>query len=231
MAKSALVTGASRGIGRETSISLARKGHRVIAVARSEDQLKALQQQYSQHISYITADLTEDSDLINLKERLSQKNTELDILINNAGALINKPFQKLTTSEWQFLFNANVMTVVNTVKTVLPIMNKNSHIVNISSMGGFQGSSKFTGLTAYSVTKGAVSILTECLATELADLNVSVNALCLGSVDTEMFDQAFPGFEADVQAGDMGAYIADFALNKAAFFNGKILPVALSDPS
>jgi NAD(P)-dependent dehydrogenase (short-subunit alcohol dehydrogenase family) len=110
------------------------------------------------------------------------------------------------------------------------MFNNPSHIVNISSMGGFQGSAKFPGLSAYSVSKGALSILTEALSTEFASKDIRVNALCLGAVQTEMFEEAFPGFKAPLSAEEMGHYIADFALTAHRFYNGKILPVSLEDP-
>jgi NAD(P)-dependent dehydrogenase (short-subunit alcohol dehydrogenase family) len=97
-------------------------------------------------------------------------------------------------------------------------------------MGGFQGSAKFPGLAAYSVSKGALSILTECLSVELSDKNIKANALCLGAVQTEMLEEAFPGIEAPLSAKEMGNYISNFAIEGSAFYNGKILPVALEDP-
>jgi NAD(P)-dependent dehydrogenase (short-subunit alcohol dehydrogenase family) len=98
-------------------------------------------------------------------------------------------------------------------------------------MGGFQGSDKFPGLSAYSVTKGTLSILTECLAVELQDKNIKVNCLCLGAVQTEMLNEAFPGLTAPVEASQMGTYISDFVINGHTFYNGKVLPVALQNPS
>ncbi len=229
--KNIILTGASRGIGRETAIEFAGRGHHIMVVARSKKELDSLQQHYPDKISYITADLTDTTDLNDLLNSITEKNSGIDILINNAGALINKPFRELTSDDWEFMLDVNLLSVVNLTKAMLPLMNDNSHIVNISSMGGFQGSSKFPGLTAYSVAKGAVSILSECLAAEFLDLQIKVNALCLGSVRTEMFKRAFPDFEADVDPGAMGTYIASFALNGSSFYNGKVLPVALNNPS
>ena len=97
-------------------------------------------------------------------------------------------------------------------------------------MGGINGTSKFAGLAAYSSSKGALSILTECLAEEFKNENIKVNALALGSVQTEMFSKAFPDFKAPLTSQQMGEYVAWFAMNGRKFFNGKILPVALSTP-
>ncbi|MBN2732656.1 MAG: SDR family oxidoreductase [Balneolaceae bacterium] len=231
MTKNILVTGASRGIGYQISTSLAQQDHNVIAVARSKKELKKLRNAFPDNIDFFQVDLTSTQQLDELAKYLSESISGIDVLINNAGALINKPFMELSRSDWQHMLDVNLMSVINLIKSAVPVLNKGSHIVNISSMGGFQGSDKFPGLTAYSVAKGAVSILSECLAEELSEQVISVNALCLGSVQTKMFKTAFPDFEADVSPEEMGTYIADFALNGSTFYNGKVLPVALRNPS
>ena len=229
-AKTCIVTGASRGIGRETSKSLAEAGHHVITVARSENPLHELQDQYPQRISAFTADLTEQEDLKSLVKHIRSKFEGVQVLINNAGGLINKPFKDLTDKDWHAMLDANLMTAVQITRSLLPYFADDAHIVNISSMGGYQGSAKFPGLTAYSVAKGGLSILTECLAAELSDRNICCNALCLGMVQTDMLEEAFPGVEAPVTGQEMGDYIRHFALEGRKFYNGKILPVALQDP-
>lgn len=230
MSKIAIVTGASRGIGFETTQQLARQGHQVISVARSADLLQKLESTAPDRITAKPTDLTEKDDVSELVELVQDRFGQADILINNAGALINKSFAELTLDEWRSQIESNLISAVHITKKLLPFFAQDAHILNISSMGGFQGSAKFPGLSAYSVTKGALSILTECLATELSEENIKVNALCLGAVQTEMLEQAFPGIEPPVTAQEMGKYIADFALNGSAFYNGKILPVALDDP-
>lgn len=230
MSKTAIVTGASRGIGFETSFALAEKSHKVIAVARSNDDLKKLAETHPDLIRPFPADLTVDEDIKRLVEEISNTYGTVDILINNAGALINKSFEELTGEDWQKMINVNLLTVVDLTRYLLSSFNDRAHILNISSMGGFQGSDKFPGLSAYSVAKGALSILSECLSVELSNRNIMSNTLCLGAVQTEMLEEAFPGFEAPVSAKEMGSYIAEFALEGSKFYNGKILPVALSNP-
>lgn len=229
MMKTAIITGASRGIGYEIAQALAEDGHKVVAVARSQEPLEKLQAEHPELIKVIPTDLTNKKELDNLIEAISSF-PSIDILVNNAGALINKPFEELEKSDWQKMLDINLLTAVELTKKLLPHFSKAAHIVNISSMGGFQGSDKFPGLSAYSVAKGALSILGECLAAELSDKELSVNTLCLGAVQTEMLEQAFPGFKAPVDAQSMGKYIADFSLNGSAYYNGKVLPVALSNP-
>ena len=128
------------------------------------------------------------------------------------------------------MFQSNFLGHVQMIQHIVPLMKESGHIVNISSMGGFQGSSKFPGLSAYSASKGALAILTECLAEELKDKNIKVNCLALGSSQTEMFEAAFPGVQAGTLAFEMGRYIAEFAQNGHKYYNGKILPVANTTP-
>ena len=93
-----------------------------------------------------------------------------------------------------------------------------------------QGSAKFPGLTAYSSSKAAIAGLTECLAEELKDKNISVNCLAIGAVQTEMLEEAFPGYKAPLSPKQMAEYIFDFALKGHQYYNGKILPVSSSTP-
>ncbi len=229
MSKVAIVTGASRGIGREVSKKLAQDGHHTIAVARSKQPLQELADT-SEHITAIPTDLTDQEAVNKLVRQITDTFSGVDILINNAGALINKPFKDLTLEDWRSQIESNLISAIHITKQLLSQFNDNAHIVNISSMGGFQGSSKFPGLSAYSVSKGALSILTECLAVELSDKNIKANALCLGAVQTEMLEEAFPGIEAPLSASDIGSYVAHFAIEASSFYNGRILPVALEDP-
>lgn len=225
-----LITGASRGIGYETALKLAGKGNHVIAVARSHNLLMNLTGQTGNgNIVPVTADLTASEGIA---EIMACVNTipQLDVLINNAGTLINKSFMETTLDEWKYVMDINLFSVIRLIKSLRPKMMRGSHIVNISSMGGFQGSEKFPGLSAYSTSKGALAILTESLSSEFGEEDISVNCLCLGAVQTEMLNMAFPGYKAPVQPEQMADFIADFSLSGNLFFNGKILPVSLNNP-
>lgn len=225
-----LVTGASRGIGFEIVKYLAERDHLITAVARSQDKLSTLRGLYPEHIHTLAVDITSEQSREDITKHMTDHGLTLDGIVHNAGLLINKPFSDLSNDDWQRQLDVNLLAPVFLTRDLLKFLNSGSHILNISSMGGFQGSAKFPGLTAYSVSKGALSILTECLATELGDHNIKSNALCLGAVQTDMLEEAFPGIEAPVQPDEMGGYITDFALNASKFYNGKILPVALEDP-
>lgn len=226
--KNCLVTGASRGIGYQTSQLLARQGHTVIAVARSAKSLESLAAS-NQNIIPVSADLSTDEGQKVVSQALN-KLSHLDIIINNAATLENAAFMNTKMETWKHVFDINVFSIVQLIQTCKPLMNRSSHIVNIGSMGGVQNSKKFKGLSAYSASKGALAILTECLALEFAEDEISVNCLALGAVSTDMQKEAFPDFNATVSPKEMGKFISDFALNGHTFLNGKILPISFSDP-
>jgi len=228
-----LITGASRGIGYDTALALAADPtHQVLVLSRNEAQLQALtqagQQQFgTNNIAYLAADLatfepTRVYDWVASSGHLSG-------LVNNAGLLINKPFMELTTPDWEQTFSINLFGVVRLLQTLQPLF-KQAHVINVGSMGGFQGSSKFPGLSAYSASKAALASLTECLAEEWKDEGIACNCLALGAVQTEMLTAAFPGFQAPVSSNQMGSMIAWFLQNGHTFFNGKVLPVSVSTP-
>jgi len=160
------------------------------------------------------------------------KNTwqKVDILIHNAGSLVNKSFEKLTLNDFQKVYQINVFAVAKLTQMVLPFLQRGSHVVTISSIGGIQGSLKFPGLAAYSSSKGAVITLSELLAEEYKNQGISFNVLALGAVQTEMLEEAFPGYQAPISAQDMANYIADFALKGNKVYNGKVLQVSSSNP-
>lgn len=231
-----IITGASSGVGFEAVLDLILTNeHKVIALARSEDKLGRLSE-IAQGLNPdcvlypIAFDIVHDDYKGLLQFIAEQFDNHVDILINNAGMLVNKPFIELDESDFIEMLQSNFIGHVRITQNILPLMNAGAHIVNIGSMGGFQGSAKFPGLSAYSASKAALHTLTECLAQELTDRQIKVNCLALGSAQTEMLEKAFPGYESPVLAFEMGKYIADFALTGHKFFNGKILPVAVTTP-
>jgi NAD(P)-dependent dehydrogenase (short-subunit alcohol dehydrogenase family) len=231
-----IVSGASRGIGFET-VSLFAKDSRsnVFALARGKAGLEKLLREcrdsnVTDNVNIFPFDLVYGDYRKVLIPEIMRKMRSIDILVNNAGILIRKPFELMGDSDFDLVFGSNVKTAFNLTRHLLPYFSVNAHIVNIGSMGGYQGSAKFPGLSLYSASKGALAILTECLAEEFKERQVKVNCLALGSAQTEMFDQAFPGFKAPLSAGEMAAFITDFALHGHQWFNGKVLPVAITTP-
>ena len=212
MGKHIIVTGSSRGIGLELVKILAKKGHRVLALSRNSKPVRALE------------------DLTLLEVFIKNQWGHVDVLINNAGALINKPFSELSLEDFKSVYDVNVFGLARVTQLVIPYMPKDGHVLSVSSMGGVQGSVKFPGLAAYSSSKGAVITLTELLAEEYKDSGPCFNVLALGAVQAEMLVEAFPGFQVNTSAEDMAKYIADFSLSGHQLYNGKMLQVSNSTP-
>ena len=231
-----IITGTSRGIGFELVKVLSKhKLNQIVAISRNGKALKDLlaackQMQTDTRVTVYEFDLNQFEFYPFLVQRLETFIHKCDILINNAGRMINRPFQKIEPADFDDVYNVNVKSLFFLTQALLPMMNKGGHIVNIGSMGGIGGSKKFAGLSAYSSSKGAVSILTEMLAEELSEMEISVNCLALGAVQTEMFGKAFPGMKAPLTPQQMAIYIADFAISGHKYMNGKVIPVALSVP-
>jgi len=227
------ITGASKGIGYETAKLLgADSENTVIAISRDKSRLEELSDTGGAGtIIPIGFDLamSRDSFENELKGHILEHIDRIDILINNAGHLINKPFEEIKDDDMAKVFNVNLFGIVRISQLLIPFMggSTRSHIINIGSMGGYQGSEKFAGLSVYSASKGAVATLSECMALELREKNIAVNCLALGAVQTDMLSKAFPGYEAPVQAVDMAKYIAEFALKGMHEFNGQVIPVEL----
>jgi 3-oxoacyl-[acyl-carrier protein] reductase len=233
-----IITGASKGIGEALAQVLTASGHTVLLVSRNRSMLEQVVARCNENAGGILAhsvpfDLTDLPDLE--QEFISQVRGitgRVDALVNNAGQLIRKPFSQVTDREAKGLFDANFFAPAQLIRVCLPLMEGSElkHVVNVTSMSGFQGSVKFSGLSYYSASKAALGSLTECLAEELKGEGITVNALALGAVQTEMLAEAFPDLKARIQPVRMAEYIKWFILEGAGLFNGKVLPVSLSTP-
>ncbi len=222
-----IITGSSRGIGFELVKLFAAEGHKVLALSRNSDPVSELE---LPNVTSLSFDIAKPSDNETRNASITKTFRTVDILINNAGRLVFKPFAETTVEDFQEVYDVNVLGVIKLLKTVLPLMSQNGHVVNISSMGGVQGSVKFAGLSAYSSSKGALITLTELLAEEYKETGPSFNVLALGAVQTEMLAEAFPGYKAPVTAVEMANYIKGFALTGQQLYNGKLLQVSNSTP-
>ncbi len=223
--KNIIVTGTSRGIGLELALLFADAGHRVLALSRKTHQ-KLIDHQ---NVTCLPVDLSDESNLTSVSEFLWTWKT-VDAIVHNAGALVSKPFSETTVADFEKTYRVNVFGVASLTRIALPFLGKGSHVVTISSMGGIQGSVKFAGLSAYSSSKGAVITLSELLAEEYKENGISFNVLALGSVQTEMLAEAFPGYQAPLTAAEMARYIFDFTLTGNKYYNGKVLQVSASTP-
>jgi NAD(P)-dependent dehydrogenase (short-subunit alcohol dehydrogenase family) len=228
-----IVNGGTRGIGKEIALILAKNCSNILFVTgRNSDALKQLSagSEHGNIHTHVTDMSVFDENGKVFPEAVRGCFSEVDILINNAGYLVHRDFMNFDIREARKMMETNFFGPSAVIRLLQPLMKRGSHIVNISSMGGFLGSSKYRGMSYYSASKAALACLSECLAGEFRDAGIAVNCLALGSVQTEMFEEAFPGLKAQVNAKEMAQYIADFALNGNKFFNGRVIPVAFSDP-
>lgn len=233
-----LITGASRGIGSQLAMELAKEKHRLILLSRNKADLervadncnKLAGEEISSAMVYdLKRILASPSDFHQVLETHTR---DLDILVNNAGSLFRKPYAEIGMQESRDLFDANFFGPAMLIQALLPMLSNSSQasIVNVTSMAAVQGGSKFSGLSMYAASKGALASLTECLAEELQEMNIRVNALAFGAVQTEMLEEAFPGYQAPLTAKEMGRFFKWFVLEGCKYFNGKMLPVSVSTP-
>lgn len=225
--KNVIITGSSRGIGFELVNLFSQNNYNVIALSRNVSSISKLN---LNNVSTFSTDLS-DSDSINKAVKfIKNKFSSVDVLINNAGRLINKPFIETSFEDFKLVYSVNVFGLAELIRLMLPTFSNTSHIINISSIGGIAGSSKFPGLSAYSSSKAALNVLTEMLYEEFKTLGPVINTLALGAVQTEMLEEAFPGYKAPLSSVEMANYIYDFSIKGHKYFNGKILPVSISNP-
>lgn len=224
-----IITGASRGIGFELVKLFLGQEHQVFCLTRHH---QALEHLGDPKLKIIRTDLSDEASIEQAVAEIKKTTDHLDVIVNNAGSLVNKEFTAIGYAELEYVYKVNVFAPFRLLQLCRGMMGvkAGSHVVNISSMGGFQGSAKFAGLSAYSSSKAAIAGLTECLAEEFKGKGIAVNCLALGAVRTEMLREAFPGYEAPLSSRQMAEYIANFALEGHKYYNGKILPVSLSTP-
>lgn len=226
-----IITGCSRGIGFELSRIFATDSScRVLAISRTMKGLSDLKKLFPNTLFPFQDDITSADFINHLYLRLDELHFAPSLLINNAGLLVNKGFESLTANNLDDMMNVNLKSPFLLIQALMPYFHKPAHIVNIGSMGGFQGSVKFPGLSLYSASKAALAALTECLAVELQGTDIHVNCLAIGSAQTEMLEEAFPGYVSPVSAREMATFIHQFALSGHRFFNGKVIPVSSTTP-
>lgn len=191
MNKVVIVTGASRGIGRNIAKRLAKDGYIVIAnYNKSEDKAKSLQQELASeniNIDIFKANVSKRDEVKELIKYVIEKYKKIDCLVNNAGIDQVKMFLDITDDDWNNIINNNLNSVFYTCQEVLPYMihEKNGVIINISSIWGLTGASCESH---YAVSKAGVDALTKSLAKEMGPSNIRVNSIAPGIIDTEMND-------------------------------------------
>ena len=225
MSKNIIITGTSSGIGFELAKIFSKKNHRVLALSRNNSKLRDLNLEGVHAVDFNL----NDHDYFEINQFIKSVK-KIDVLINNAGYLVNKPFSQTTLEDFNLVYSTNIISVAMLIKNTIDYMEKGSNVLNISSIGGIQGSVKFSGLSAYSSSKGALNILTEMLAEEYKDQGIHFNSLALGSVQTKMLEKAFPGFVASSSAEDMAKYIYNFSTDGYKLMNGKVISVSSTTP-
>jgi NAD(P)-dependent dehydrogenase (short-subunit alcohol dehydrogenase family) len=226
-----IINGGTRGIGKEVVLYLAQDiSNQILVTGRNEKALNSLSSHHK-NIHTLAIDLAVfDTQIELFRDMVYSHFKRVDILLNMAGMLVAKEFSDIPNNEARLMMETNFFGPASVIRILKPLMPGGSHIVNISSMGGFQGSAKYSGLSYYSASKAALACLSECLATEFMELGISVNCLALGAVQTEMLQEAFPGYKAPVDAKEMAEFISDFAMKGHKIINGKIIPVAVNNP-
>lgn len=228
-----LVVGAGKGIGFDVVKEFLKKfpEKKIVAVSRNVENLLKLTKTSSSLI-VIKCDITSEKDLADLKRKLVQKKIKLTYILNLAGILIKKDWQKLSSHDFNEIYQTNVYAPFNIIRILADQLEKNKkgHIVNIGSMGGVEGTLKFPGMIFYSSSKAALSCMTECLAEELKEFGIHVNCIALGAVETEMKRKAFPNYRAPHSPREIAQYLIRFLVEDRNYFNGKVIKLSISTP-
>jgi 3-oxoacyl-[acyl-carrier protein] reductase len=197
--KVAIVTGASRGIGRAISVALGQESATVVLAARSIQDLQKTAEQVTTaggQARIILVELTEEESIRNLIKVTGEKLGRLDILVNNAGVTHSAPLDQTSTEDWQRCISINARAPFMLCREALPLLKKSesAHIVNIASVVGVKG---YPLQSAYTASKHALRGMTISLAEELRGSNIRVHLLCPGGVDTDMVDKVRPDIAKD----------------------------------
>lgn len=208
----ALITGGGRGIGAATAEALARKGAQVIVASRTEAELTATVAHLRAaglNASARVVDVADEMAVDAAFASLAQDFGRLDILVNNAAILLSGPFADMAMSDWDRLMAINLRGAVLCARQAFRLMQgRGGGIVNVSSLGGVPGTEKFPGYAAYTVSKCALTGLTEALAAEGKGCNIRVNGVAPGAVDTAMLRQAAPHLRTRTGPADVAKVIA-----------------------
>lgn len=221
-----LITGVSKGIGAAMlqQLLLCSQVNKVFACTSTS----ISNEDFSGKLVCYKLDFTDDKSINELAKQITEP---IHLLINNAGFLIFKKFDQVSITDLKKIYDINFFGPYLLIQKLLPNLKSGSaHIINIGSMGGYQGSTKFNGLSAYSSSKAALANLSECLAQELKGYNIKVNCLALGAVDTEMLEKAFPDYHSGVTPEEISKLILDFSFNWGRHVSGKIIPISSNTP-
>jgi 3-oxoacyl-[acyl-carrier protein] reductase len=200
--KVAIITGGNRGIGKAISLAFAGEGAKVVVVGRNKPRCDEVVDQITKEGGEaigIQVDVTSEADVARMAKQTRDKYGRIDILVNNAA--VNLPYRavtELTLEEWNWILNVNLTGPLLCIRSVLPgmITQRSGKIINLSSIGGRHGAA---GRTPYRATKAAIINLTECVAAEVKEFGIDVNAICPGAVETDML--------REITGGEMPAHL------------------------
>jgi NAD(P)-dependent dehydrogenase (short-subunit alcohol dehydrogenase family) len=183
--KTAIVTGAGSGIGRACAIALAREGARVALVGRRKERLEAVAREIGSPALVLAADVSIQQEIDRVVEQTVSEFGGLNVLVNNAGVLHIGTAEQITEAQWDETFNVNVRGVWLLSRAVLPHMRTagGGSIINIASVLGINGA---RNRASYAASKGAVVLLTKCMAIDHGQENIRVNAICPSFVETDL---------------------------------------------
>jgi 3-oxoacyl-[acyl-carrier protein] reductase len=231
--RTALVTGSTRGIGKETALLLLQKEFNVIISSRSQQSVDIVIQEIhdkfpskKENILGLKCDVSQQSDVKSIVDVSVKRFEKIDILVNNAGIVYYKDIMNTTEEEWNKTIDTNLKGVFLFIKEVLPYMLENKSygiIINLSSGAGKSG---FPNLSAYCASKFGVIGLTESIAKEVADNNVKIMSICPGGVDTKMIEDIVGnGYNLSnknlMKPEQVANKIYDMIFNQKDYYNGQ----------
>ena len=232
--RTALVTGASRGIGREIAVALAGAGANVACVATNAELLGQLAAQLGPKALAITADMSKPADIERAVDETSKKFGGLDILVNNAGITRDNLLLRMKEDEWDAVLDVNLKGPFLLMKSALRLIMRSAagRIINVSSVSGVIGN---PGQANYSASKGGLISLTKTAAREFGSRNVCVNAVAPGFIKTDMAAKVDPkvieGVVASLplkrmgEAKDIAGTVLFLASDLAAYITGQVISV------
>jgi len=223
----AVVTGASRGIGRATALAFAKAGARVVGCARKTEDggfVDDLNADQRQRCRLMVCDVRDSVQVNRLRDQVEGDFGPADVLVNNAGIVARAPLEELTEQTWNDVVASNLTSTFLVTRAFLPGMKsrRGGRIINLSSIAGRAGTPM---LSAYCSAKHGVVGLTRSLAEELREHCIAVNAICPGSVDTEMLSQGMPGATPKMTPDDVAAVALFLATTAPAALTGACIDV------